>query len=163
MNNKNLKKLVYAGLIAAIYVVLTVAFRPISFSAIQFRISEILVILPVFSISAIPGLFVGCLLANYLGGAALLDIVFGSIATLIGAYGTYLLRKKPYLASIPPIVSNAIIIPFVLRYAYGANDLIPFMMLTVGLGEIIVVGILGNIFRVILEKYKNIIFKDTLD
>ena len=153
MRNENLKKLVYGGVIAALYVVLTLAFRPISFSAIQFRISELLVILPVFTPAAIPGVFVGCLLANWLGGAAILDIIFGSIATLIGAYGTYLLRKKGYLSSLP-----AIIIPFVLRYAYGSTDIIPFMMLTVGIGEIIAVGILGNILRLVLDKYKLYIF-----
>ena len=158
MRNENLKKLVYGGVIAALYVVLTLAFRPISFSAIQFRISELLVILPVFTPAAIPGVFVGCLLANWLGGAAILDIIFGSIATLIGAYGTYLLRKKGYLSSLPPIIANAIIIPFVLRYAYGSTDIIPFMMLTVGIGEIIAVGILGNILRLVLDKYKLYIF-----
>ena len=100
----------------------------------------------------------GCLLANWLGGAAILDIIFGSIATLIGAYGTYLLRKKGYLSSLPPIIANAIIIPFVLRYAYGSTDIIPFMMLTVGIGEIIAVGILGNILRLVLDKYKLYIF-----
>ena len=158
MRNENLKKLVYGGVIAALYVVLTLAFRPISFSAIQFSISELLVILPVFTPAAIPGVFVGCLLANWLGGAAILDIIFGSIATLIGAYGTYLLRKKGYLSSLPPIIANAIIIPFVLRYAYGSTDIIPFMMLTVGIGEIIAVGILGNILRLVLDKYKLYIF-----
>lgn len=160
MRNKNLRNLVYGGLIAALYVVLTLAFRPISFSAIQFRISELLVILPVFTPAAIPGIFVGCLLANWISGAALLDVIFGSLASLIGAYGTYLLRKKGYLSALPPIIANALIIPFVLRYAYGATDMLVFMMFTVGVGEILAVGILGNILRLILEKYKNNIFID---
>lgn len=160
MRNKNLRNLVYGGLIAALYVVLTLAFRPISFSAIQFRISELLVILPVFTPAAIPGIFVGCLLANWISGAALLDVIFGSLASLIGAYGTYLLRKKGYLSALPPIIANAAIIPFVLRYAYGSTDMLLFMMFTVGVGEILAVGILGNILRLILEKYKNNIFID---
>lgn len=160
MRNKNLRNLVYGGLIAALYVVLTLAFRPISFSAIQFRISELLVILPVFTPAAIPGIFVGCLLANWISGAALLDVIFGSLASLIGAYGTYLLRKKGYLSALPPIIANALIIPFVLRYAYGSTDMLVFMMFTVGVGEILAVGILGNILRLILEKYKNNIFID---
>lgn len=160
MRNKNLRNLVYGGLIAALYVVLTLAFRPISFSAIQFRISELLVILPVFTPAAIPGIFVGCLLANWISGAAILDVIFGSLASLIGAYGTYLLRKKGYLSALPPIIANALIIPFVLRYAYGSTDMLVFMMFTVGVGEILAVGILGNILRLILEKYKNNIFID---
>lgn len=160
MRNKNLIKLVYAALIAAIYVVLTLLLKPISFGVIQFRLSEVLAILPVFTISAVPGLFVGCLLANYLSGAALLDIIFGSLATLIGAYGTYILRKKVKFASLPPIVANALIIPFVLRYAYGVSDLIIFMMFTIFISEVLAIAVLGNLLRILLNRYKNIIFKD---
>ena len=160
MNNKNVRNLVYGGIIGALYVALTLAFLPISFGAIQFRISEALVILPVFTPAAIPGVFIGCLLANWLGAAALPDIIFGSLATLLGAYGTYVLRKKGFLSALPPIIVNALVIPFVLRYAYGTEDMILFMMLTVGIGEIIAVGILGNALRLVLEKYRNIIFKE---
>ena len=100
--------------------------------------------------AGIPGVTIGCFLANFLAGAAPMDVVFGTLATFIGAIGTRALRKTGAFAAIPPILSNALIIPFVLRYAYGVPDLIPFMMLTVGLGEIISVGLLGNLFRVAL-------------
>lgn len=153
--------LVQGAMIAAIYVVLTMIFAPISFGPIQFRISEALVILPYFTPAAVPGVFVGCLLANMLGGAAVLDIVFGSIATLIGAVVSYKVRKYKYCVCIPPILSNTLIIPWVLRAAYGVTDMIPFLMFTVGIGEILAIGVLGNILLVALEKYKGIIFKST--
>ena len=86
--------MVYAAAIAAIYTVLTMVFAPISFGPIQFRISEALCILPFFTPAAVPGLFIGCLLSNLLCGAAALDIIFGSLATLIGALGSWMLRKN---------------------------------------------------------------------
>ena len=115
----------YAAAISAIYIVLTMVFAPISFGPIQFRISEALCILPFFTPAAIPGLFIGCFLSNLLCGAAVLDVVFGSIATLIGAAGSYALRRNRWMVCVPPILSNTIIIPWVLRYAYGSADLIP--------------------------------------
>ena len=125
MKNKSTLFLVQAALIAAVYVVLTLVFAPFSYGEIQVRISEALTILPFFTPAAIPGLFVGCILANLLGGAIPLDIAFGSIATLIGAVFTYKLRNSnKWLAPVPPIVANAVLVPFVLRYdstydAYG--------------------------------------------
>lgn len=148
----NARYLTNAGLIAAVYVALTMALAPISFGPVQFRVSEALCILPYFCPEAVPALFVGCLLANFLGGAVPMDIIFGSLATLIGAIGSYRLRAHKNLVCLPPILANTIIIPFVLRYAYGAEDLIPFMMLTVGIGEILAIGVLGNILLRILEK-----------
>lgn len=145
--------LAHGALIAAVYAVLTYLTAPISFGPIQFRISEALCVLPVFTPAAVPGLFAGCFLANFLSGAAPMDVVFGSIATLIGAYGTWLLRNRGILAVVPPILANAVIIPFVLRFAYGAEDLIPFMMLTVGIGEVISVGILGSMLRAAILRY----------
>ena len=154
MNNKSKHtRLVQGAMIAALYTVTTLVLAPLSFGPIQFRVSEALCILPVFMPAAVPGLFVGCFLANFLSGAAVMDVVFGSIATLIGAAGTRALRDRGVLAAVPPILSNALIIPFVLRYAYGVEDLIPFMMLTVGIGEVISVGILGNALRTVLERY----------
>lgn len=158
IRNKSVQRLVSGAMIAAIYVVLTELTAPISFGPIQFRISEALCILPVFTPAAIPGLFAGCLLANLLGTAVPMDVIFGSLATLIGAYGTYRLRNRGWAACIPPIVSNAVIVPFVLRYAYGTTDLIPFMMLTVGAGEVLAVGVLGNLLRRVLLRYKTVIF-----
>lgn len=147
-------------MIAAIYVILTEMFAPISFSVGQVRIAEALTILPSFTPAAIPGLFIGCLIGNILGGAVLLDIVFGSLATLIGAYFTYLLRKQnKFLAPLPPIISNAIIIPLILRYAYGFPDAILFMILMVGIGEVISCGVLGMILYSSLAKHRHKIFK----
>ena len=156
---KNSYFMAYAAAIGAIYIVLTMIFAPISFGPIQFRISEALCILPFFTPAAIPGLFVGCFLSNLLCGAAMLDVVFGSIATLIGAVGSYALRRTRWMVCLPPILSNTIIIPWVLRYAYGSVDLIPFAMLTVGVGEILAIGILGNVLLITLERYGRAIFR----
>ncbi len=145
--------------IAAIYVVLTLLFAPISYGPIQARVSEALCILPYFTPAAIPGVFIGCFLSNLLGGSVPMDVIFGSLATLIGAVGSYSLRNKKWLVCIPPILANTIIVPWVLRYAYGEAQLIPFLMLTVGIGEILAVGVLGNLLLTALERYKHIIFK----
>lgn len=161
MRNKKVTYMLQAAMIAAIYVVLVFVFDYWSFGAIQFRIAEALTILPFFTPAAIPGLFVGCFLANFLHGAILADVVFGSIATVIGAVGTYWFGKAglKWFAAFPPILANTIIVPFVLKFGYGAPDAIPYMMLTVGVGEIIVCGILGTLLLLALEKYKDIIFR----
>lgn len=161
MNYKKSSFFIAQGaLIAAAYVVLTIAFAPFSFKEIQVRISEALTILPVFTPAAVPGLTVGCLLANILGGAVLPDVIFGTLATLIGAVGTRLLRnRKPALAIFPPIAANMLIIPFVLRYAYDILLPIPLMMLTVGLGEAISCGVLGLLLYKALFSHQKNIFK----
>lgn len=155
-----------SAMIAAIYTALTVAFAPVAYGPVQFRISEALCVLPFFTPAAIPGLFLGCAISNgigvALGTAVLPDVVFGSLATLIGALGSYAVRKNRWLVCIPPIATNTIIIPWVLRYAYGAPDLIPVMMVTVGIGEILAVGVLGNFLLAALERYKGLIFKKIL-
>ena len=152
--------LVQSAMIAAIYVVLTIVFAPISFGQIQFRIAEALTILPAFTPAAIPGLFVGCLIGNILGGAVLPDIIFGSLATLIGAVCTWKLRgQKHWIAALPPVVANICIVPFVLRYAYGVMLPIPLMMLTVGIGEVISCEVLGCILAAVLGKYSQRIWK----
>lgn len=148
-----------AAVIAAIYVALCVAFLPIGYGAIQFRIAEALTILPFFTPAAIPGLFIGCLLANLLGGGILLDVIFGSIATLIGAIGSYYFRRSKFLVLLPPILANILIVPFVLRYGYGEPLPIPFLMLTVGIGEILAVGVLGSVLLRALDAYKGILFR----
>ena len=159
MKNKGTLFMVQAAAIAAVYVVLTTVFAAFSFGEVQVRISEALTILPVFTPAAIPGLFVGCLISNFLGGAILLDVIFGSIATLIGAVFTWKLRNSSkWLAPLPPIVANAIIVPFTLYYGYGVNLPIPFMMLTVGIGEVISCGVLGMILYGALNKYRYTIF-----
>jgi len=159
MKDKKVTFMVQAAAIAAVYVVLTMVFAPWSFREVQIRISEALTILPYFTPAAVPGLFVGCLIANILGGAILPDIIFGSLATLIGAVFSWLLRKNKYLVPIPPIVANTLIVPFVLRYGYGVNLPIPAMMGSVGIGEVISCGVLGMIFLLGLEKYAGHLFE----
>ena len=160
MRNKKVLFLTHAAMIAAIYVVFTLVFQAISFGEIQVRIAEALTILPAFTPAAIPGLFIGCIIGNIFGGSILPDIIFGSLATLIGACFTYLLRKQNnYLAPLPPIISNTIIVPLILRYAYGFNLPIAFMMMTVGIGEVISCGVLGMILYSALTKHKHKIFK----
>lgn len=158
MKNIKVLTLTQAAMIAALYVVLTFIANAFGLAnyAIQVRFSEALTILPYFSPIAIPGLFIGCLISNILTGCMPLDVVFGSIATLIGAIGTYKLRKFKWLAPLPPILANTLIIPFVLSYVYQFEGSIPYFMLTVGLGEIISCGILGMIFLFTLNHYKYI-------
>lgn len=152
--------LAQGAVVAAAYVALTVVFAPFSFEAIQVRVSEALTILPMFTATAIPGLTVGCLFANIIGGAPLPDVIFGTLATFLGAMGTRLLRKhKPIFAVIPPIVANMLIIPFVLRYAYGIALPIPLMMATVGFGEVISCGVLGLFLHKALSAHSKDIFK----
>ncbi len=158
--NKKVRFLTQAAMIAALYTALTfiAAALGLANQAIQVRFSEALTILPAFTPAAIPGLFIGCIISNLLTGCAIYDIIFGSIATLLGALGTYALKKHKYLTPIPPIAANTIIIPFVIKYVYQSDGAIPFFMLTVGIGEIISCGILGLILFTALEKQKRNIF-----
>lgn len=158
MQNKKVLYLVQGAAIAAIYVVLVILFNYWSFGPIQFRIAEALTILPFFTPAAIPGLFTGCLLANLLGGAIPADIIFGSLATLAGALGSYALRKHKWLIPLPPILANTLIVPFVLKFGYGAKEAIPYMMLTVGLGEVIVCAVIGLVLLNALAPLKQRIF-----
>lgn len=162
MNYKKVVFLVQSAMIAAIYVVLVYIFKPISFSAIQIRIAEALTILPYFTPAAIPGITLGCLLGNFLTGADMLDVIFGTLATLLGALGSFSLRRWKFLVPLPPIIANTIIVPWVLRYAYHIPDAIPFMMITIGIGEVLSCGVLGMLLLFSLNKYKNIIFKEKL-
>lgn len=158
MKNKKLVFICQAAVIAALYIVLTYVFSAFASGVIQVRVSEALTILPAFTPAAIPGLVIGCLLSNTLTGCVLLDIIFGSVATLIGALGSYALRRHTWLVPIPPIVSNMIIVPFVLRYAYGATDAFPFMIATVGAGEIISCYLLGMLLYGALKKMNHSLF-----
>lgn len=189
MNNKKVLFLTQAALIAALYVVLTEIsniFGLASF-AVQIRFSEALTILPFFTPAAIPGLFVGCIISNLLVSANIFDIIFGSLATLIGAFLTYFIGKATsgknannktdafdvtstiptskswykktaaWLAPIPPIAANTLIIPFVLKYAYGYEPLWLFF-LTVFAGEFISCGILGMPLLFLVKKYARHLF-----
>lgn len=163
MKDKKVIYLTQAAMIAALYVVLTLVAASLGLDhyAIQLRFSEALTILPFFIPAAIPGLFVGCLLSNLLTGCIIWDILFGSMATLLGALGTYFLRKKSeWLAPLPPILSNTVIVPFVLAYAYHAEGTIPFFMLTVGIGEVLSCGVLGILLLKVLKKYRKHIFRE---
>lgn len=162
MRNKKVLFVTQAAVIAALYVVLTLLANAFGLAnyAVQVRFSESLTILPFFIPAAIPGLVIGCFLSNILTGCMLLDIIFGTVATLLGALGTHALRKHKWLAPIPPIVANTIIVPFVLAYVYHFEGSIPYFMLTVGAGEVISCGILGMILLFALEKRRSTIFME---
>ena len=159
MRDSRVQFLTRAAMIAAVYVVLVVLLALFSFKEVQVRVAEMLTILPFFTPAAVPGLFLGCIIGNAMGGAILPDIVFGSLATLAGAVGTYCLRGKNLIvAAIPPIAANTLVVPFVLKYAYGVNLPIPLLMLTVGIGEVISCGVLGVMFGKVLKRYRHVLF-----
>lgn len=164
--NKTDKKItlyiVQSAMISAVYVALTVIFAPISFGLIQVRIAEALCIMPLFTSAAIPGLFIGCLLGNSAGGAAIYDVVFGSIATLIGAFFGYLLRANRWLVPIPSIISNMLIVPFILKYIYMVDVPIILQMLYIGFGETIACYGLGELLGSVLLKHPEL-FKGESD
>lgn len=161
MRNKRVTFITQAAMIAAIYVVLTVFISAFNLAsgAIQVRLSEALTILPAFTPAAIPGLFLGCLISNTVTGALPLDVLFGSLATLLGACGSYLLRRFKWAVPIPPIIANALIVPFVLAYVYHIPGGVPYFMLTVGIGEVLSCGVLGMLLYQVLVRYKHVIFK----
>lgn len=142
-----------AAMIGAIYAVITVGLAPISYGMIQVRVSEILTVLPFFTPAAIPGLFVGCLIANIFGGHGILDIVFGSLATLISAILTSKIKIK-YLVPIPPIIINAIVVGLVLHFVLELP--LYLTVLWVGLGQVIACYGLGYPLLLILDKHKKI-------
>ncbi len=149
------RSLVHAAMIAALYVVLTYIMRifGLDSGAVQLRLSEALTVLPFFTSAAIPGLTVGCLLANLLVGCAPWDIAFGTLATLLGALGTRALRRAPApLAALPPILANTLIVPHVLRLVYGDMTPVGLLTLTVGLGEVISAGVCGTLLLYAIRK-----------
>ncbi len=154
-NEGRLKYLARAAMIGAIYVVLTLIFAPISYGMIQVRISEMLMVLPYFTAAAVPGLFVGCLIANIFGGHGMLDIVFGSLATLIAAYLVTKLENK-YLVPLPPVIINALIVGQVLSIVLE----MPFYLTAtwVGIGQVVACYGLGLPLLLFLEK-RRYIFK----
>ena len=162
MRNKKVLFVAQAALIAAIYVVLTyfISAFNLASGAIQVRISEALTILPFFTPAAIPGLTIGCFLSNLLTGCLPMDVLFGSLATLLGALGSYLVRRHRWLVPLPPVIANTVIVPYVLAYVYGAEGSIPFFMVTVGAGEIISCYVLGSILMNALLPYRNILFRN---
>ena len=161
MEKKSALFLTQAAMIAALYVVLTYIANLFGLpsGAIQIRLSEMLCILPVFTPAAIPGLLIGCLLSNILSGCVIWDILFGSLATLAGAIGTYLLRNLKFVFTLSPVAANMIVVPLVLQYAYGVPDAVWYLAVTVGAGEVISVCILGMLLYKVLYRQRKAIFR----
>ena len=153
--------LAQAGLIAALYTVLTLIVSALGLASgvIQLRLSEALCILPIFMPAAIPGLTIGCLISNLISGCIWQDIIFGTLATLIGALGAQMLRKHPLLAPIPTVVANTVIVPFVLAYGYHFEGGLLYFMATVGIGEILSAYLLGVVFYYALQPYATRLFR----
>lgn len=164
MKNKKVLFLTQAAMITAIYVVLTFLVNSFGLASgpIQIRLSEALAILPYFTEAAIPGIYIGCLLHNLITGACLLDIIVGSFASLLGVLGAYALRRKKWLVPLPTILANTILIPFILTspYGYGLTEAWWYLVITVGVGEIISCGILGMVLLITLQKHSARIFKN---
>mgnify|MGYP000217004870 CR=1 FL=1 len=162
MKTKKLYFITQAAMIAAIYIVMTMFINTFNLASgtIQIRVSEALTVLPFFTPAAVPGLFIGCLLSNLLTGAMLPDVIFGSLATLLGALGSYALRKHSFLVTLPPVIANLVLIPFVL---HGVDISIPFQALTVGAGEVITCCILGSVLIKALTPYRHLIFQSDGD
>lgn len=162
---KKTRFVVQAGIIAALYVVITLAFAPISYGEIQVRISEGLCILPMFTPAAIPGLFLGCFIANMfsISGMIWADVVFGTLATLCGAIGAYLLSKLPFKAALwlvplPEVIFNVIAVPFVIKYGYGSDYGIMLIALFILIGQVISCYGIGVPLTLALKKIKNKVF-----
>ena len=155
-----IRNLCIAAVIAALYTVLTcvVGAFGLANGVIQLRLSEALCILPVFVPAAIPGLTIGCLLSNIILSAMWQDVIFGSLATLLGALGAYWLRRHPYLAPLPTVISNALIIPPILAYVYGAEEGMVFLTISVGLGELLSAYVCGLILLPLLKKHAKRLF-----
>jgi uncharacterized membrane protein len=156
--------LTQGAIIAALYVALTelATLAGLSSGVIQFRISEALCILSAFTPATIPALFIGCLIANLLAGGIPLDIVLGAVASLLGAAGGYLLRKHWYLVPLPTVIANILIVPPVLKFAYGFEGALPYFMLTVGVGEVVCAYVGGILLWFILKPYRKKLFPQSL-
>ena len=137
-------------MIAALYVAVTVLFAPISYGEIQLRVSEALTLLPFYMPAAVPALFAGCMIANFIGGYGLWDVVFGSGATLLAAW---LSSKMPnlWLAAVPPVIINMFVIGALLHFIID----VPFLITAVyvGLGQTAACFAVGIPLMKILEKY----------
>lgn len=160
MKKSNVLSLARGGMIAALYVALTYAAALVGLSsgAIQLRLSEMLTVLPAFLPEAVPGLYIGCLIANLLTTGNIYDILLGSLATLIGAISARMLRKAhPLLITLPTVIANALIVPLVIILSAGGEETFasfPYFALTVGIGEFLSAGLLGFIAYRVIEKNK---------
>ena len=158
MNNKGVKFIVNSAVMAALYIALTLLIAPLSFGVVQVRVSEVLCVLGLFSPAAIPGLTIGCFIANILGPNGMIDAVLGSLATLIGMIGMWLLRKKIYLAPLVNVIANGIIIGCMLHFVY--SDAVPLMycILLVTAEEAACLYILGIPLAKVIQKNAKEIF-----
>lgn len=164
MKKTKVTQITTAAVIAALYTTLTYisSVMGLSSGAVQIRFSEALCVLPIFTPYSISGLFVGCMISNIIAGGVLLDVIFGSIATLVGAVLTRWIYKKTnnvIFSLFMPVISNTLIVPWVIKYAYGADGTVPFFMLTVGLGEIISCVFLGYALFKVLQKRSKYLFR----
>ncbi|KPK77287.1 MAG: hypothetical protein AMJ89_02715 [candidate division Zixibacteria bacterium SM23_73] len=153
--NLSTKYIAQVGIIASLYAVITIVLAPISYGPIQVRISEVLTVLPYLSPAAIPGLFIGCVLANIYGGLGIYDIIGGSLCTLLAAFLTFLASrtKRPVLAPLPPVLVNAFGVGLYLHLLFQ----LPYRLtvIYIGIGEIVACFILGYpLLRIILKKEK---------
>lgn len=160
----NVLYLTQAGLIAALYTVLTVLIGAFGLAngAIQLRLSEALCVLPLFTPAAIPGLGIGCLISNLLTGCIWQDVLFGTLATVIGACGARMLRRLPALSPIPTVIANTVIVPFVLAYSYGFEGGVGYFMLTVGVGEVLSAYVCGMLLLAAIKPHARKLFGATL-
>ena len=155
--NKTTRNVVYGGIVACLYAVLTLmpGLNSLAYGPIQFRVSELLTILPLFTASAVPGLAIGCVAAN-MASPMILDMVFGTLATLFSAYCTYKLRKHKKIALMMPVVFNAVIIGTMLSFFYSDTavslKLVLINMFKVGAGEFVICFVIGYPLSLILEK-----------
>ncbi|CDZ24532.1 hypothetical protein CCDG5_1418 [[Clostridium] cellulosi] len=151
---KKVRFITTAAVIAALYAALTYAFAFMSYGAVQFRIAEILTVLPYFTPAAIPGLVVGCLLSNIGSPLGPIDILVGTSATLIASLLSRIMPK--YLVPFPPIICNAVIVGLELYFLTNA-PLVP-TMLYVALGEAVVCLIGGYPFMYVVDRFKDKLF-----
>ena len=156
----SVRDLAQGAIIAAIYALLTIFLAPISSGLVQCRVAEAMSVLPYFTFSAVPGLFIGCLLANLLTGAVIYDVIFGSLATLAAAYITYWMRDRvsKYLAPLPSVVVNALVIGWLLTYVYKVG--FPYWITAgyVAIGQAIACFALGLPLMSLLERFRGKLF-----
>lgn len=154
------RDLAQGAIIAAVYALLTIFLAPISSGLIQCRVSEAMSVLPYFTFAAVPGLFIGCVIANLLVGATIYDVIFGSLATLLAAYITYAMRKRfsKYLAPLPSVVINALVVGWLLTSIYGIEVSYWVAAGYVAIGQAIACFALGIPLLKLLERFRGKLF-----
>ncbi|MFC4545590.1 QueT transporter family protein [Paenactinomyces guangxiensis] len=152
-----MRKLTTIAFIAALYASLTYVFAPLSYNYIQFRISEMLTVLPYITPLAVPGLFIGAIISNIGSPLGIYDVIFGGLASLIAAWLTSKMPNR-WLAPLPPVIVNAVIVGTVLGAIANLPGLtVPLAMLWVGVGELAVCYLLGIPFLYLMERYQHVI------